>query len=532
MKTLLTTSLNPYTGTWGKAQAAHLLRRTTFGASFEQIKEFEILGLETAVEVLLAEIPLPDPPINYRDDDDPWVPLGETWIEKKYPPDGSGHSDRRHAMDAWILGRLISDELNIREKMCLFWHNHFAIERSIVRDGKYIYAYSTLLRQQALGNFRQLVKDITIDQSMLYYLNGRDNTKNNPNENYARELLELFTIGKGDIAGPGDYTTFTEDDVVEIARVLTGWKDRGRYSTSTDIIYSEFRPDKHDTGTKTLSHRFEGAQISQAGEEEYKELINIIFQKEEVAYFICRKLYRWFVNHDITAEVESTIIAGMAQSLIAHDYEVLPVLDLLLKSEHFYSESIRGAIIKNPLEFVFSIFNGFEVEMPEDVFQWYASMKRLSTFLLDMQMSYFYPPSVAGWEAYYIEPLYYKQWINSVTLRPRMEFTDRVSTEGYRFSGYYMQIDVLRFIEKLDNPADPNDLISDISTVIFPEALSQGQVDYLKEILIPGLPDFEWTLEYGLYLENPDDPMAKATIENRLRNMIKAMLTFPEFYTN
>lgn len=529
MNTLLLSNLTPYIGTWSKKEAAHLLKRTTFGATFEQIKEVELLGLDASVDVLLADIPMPEPPLNYLHEDDPLVSIGESWIETRWPQDGQTYQ-RRNSMDAWTHGLLLTKELSIREKMTLFWHNHFAIERDIVRDAKYMYAYNSLLRQNALGNFKQLVKDITVDPCMLYYLNGRDNTKKNPNENYARELLELFTIGKGPIAAPGDYTTFTEDDVIEIARVLTGWKDKGRYSKSRDLISSEFTLNNHDTEDKKLSPRFDEVVIKNEGEDEYKVLIDIIFQQREVAHFICRKIYRWFVNFEISDDTELHIIKPLAQHFIDHDFEVKPVMELLLKSEHFYDEAIRGAIIKNPLDFVFSILNGFEVEMPVDFIDWYKALKSLRNFLELMQMSYFSPPSVAGWEAYYLQPQYYRQWINSVTLRPRVEFTEKLAKGGRKFNGHSMEIDVLAFISKLDNPADPNDLIDDISLVLYTDSLNQAQKDYLKELLIPGLPDFEWTLEYGVYLEDPENQEARMSVENRLRNMIKAMLSFPEFY--
>lgn len=532
MAFLLGDDLSPYTDTWGKAQSAHLLRRTLFGPTFEQIKEVEQLGLEAAVDLLLSDRELPEPPLNYKHREDPRVGIGETWVNIRYPEDGTGVFDRRHSMDAWILGQLLNQGLSVREKMTLFWHNHFPVERDIVGEAKYLYNYSNLLRENALGNFKQLVKDISIDPAMLYYLNGRDNTKDSPNENYARELLELFTIGKGDIAGPGDYTTYTEDDVVEIARILTGWQDFGRFSTEVDAVYSEFFAERHDEGLKRLSHRFEGAEIPAAGEEEYKNLIDLVFQQKEVAAFISRKLYRWFVNFDISPAIENSIIQGMAQILIDHDFEIKPVLSALLKSKHFNDASVCGAIIKNPLDFVFSVLNSFEVAVPENLINWYINFRGMTNFMNLMQMSYFYPPSVAGWEAYYLEPQYYKKWINSATLRPRLEFTDKLAQEGFKFSNFPLQIDVLSFISSLDNPSDIDDLIRDISLLLFPKPLPPSQVEILKDILIPGLPDFEWTLEYGLYLEDITDEELALPIEKRLRDMIQTLLSFPQFHTS
>ncbi|MBK9745017.1 MAG: DUF1800 family protein [Saprospiraceae bacterium] len=118
---------------------------------------------------------------------------------------------------------MLKGDANIREKMTMFWHNHFVT--ADINDPRYNYIYISLLRKNALGNFKQLTKDITIDPAMLNYLNGRDNTGQAPNENYARELMELFTLWQSPLAGPGDYTTYTEDDIKEMARVLTGWID-------------------------------------------------------------------------------------------------------------------------------------------------------------------------------------------------------------------------------------------------------------------------------------------------------------------
>lgn len=532
MTSVFADELSPYTGTWGKSQSAHLLRRTLFGPTLAQIKEVESLGLDAAVDMLLADTDLPEPPLNYKHREDPRVPIGETWVDIRYPEDGTGVFDRRHSMDAWILGQLLNQGISVREKMTLFWHNHFPVERDVVGEAKYLYAYSNLLRKSALGNFRQLVKDISIDPAMLFYLNGRDNTLDNPNENFARELLELFTIGKGDTAGPGDYTHYTEDDVIEIAKIFTGWQDFGRFSTEVDAVYSEFFPERHDASLKRLSHRFAEAEIQPAGADEYANLIDLVFQQEEVAKFICRKLYRWFVNYDISPSIEGIIIQGLAEVLREHDFEIKPVLSVLLKSKHFHKEDMYGAIIKNPLDFVFSVLNSFEVPLPFTLTNWYINFRAMTNFMNLMQMSYFYPPSVAGWEAYYLEPQYYKKWINSATLRPRLEFTDRLTQDGFRFSNFPLQIDVLSFIATLDNPEDPNQLIEDMALILFPRPLGQTQKDLLKDILIPGLPDFEWTLEYGLYLEDPENEELIMSVEKRLRDMFKAMLSLPQFHTS
>ena len=155
---------------------------------------------------------------------------------------------------------------------------------------------------------------------MLLYLNGNENTKEAPNENYARELLELFTIGKGEVAGPGDYTTFTEQDVQSMARVLTGWTiNLLAIGTKLESI---FLAPRHDTGSKQLSSRFNDEIIENAGDQEYSNLIDVIFEQDEVSKFICRKIYRYFINHEIDDEIEANIIEPMAQIIRDDNYEV------------------------------------------------------------------------------------------------------------------------------------------------------------------------------------------------------------------
>ena len=530
LATATLTGLTPYTGAFGLEEAAHLLRRTTMGVTYAQIIAAQSNGLAATVATLLATLPEPLPPVNYSDFGDPNLPIGADWTNVPYNADGTGKGNRKASMDAWTMYTLTENNLNIRERMTIFWHNHFAIEKDKVQDAKYLYKYIKLLRANCLGNFRQLTKDITVDPAMVYYLDGTVNTKNNPNENYAREVLELFTIGKGPLIAPGDYTNYTEDDVLELAKVFTGWKARGRNSSTEGAPYVEFLVNNHDTTDKQLSYHFDNAVIVNANEEEYKNAIDIIFQQDEVAYFICRKLYRYFVNFDV-APVEASIITPMAQCLIANDYDILPVIETLIKSQHFFDAGIRGDIIKNPLEFVNNILIAFEVPLPAGPLDWYGPFNSFNdVYLGEMGMEFFIPPNVAGWPAYYLEPQFSEIWINSVTIRPRAEFSSKLAQAGKTFNGFRFQIDVLNFVSTLNNPLDPIDLIDEISFILYPNPIVQEQKDFLKEILIPGLPDFEWTVEYGQYLSDPGNTNLANGVAERLRNLIEAMLSMPEFY--
>ena len=189
--TTLNTGLEPFAGEWTFEQAAHLLRRATFGPSVDHIKEAVANGLDATIEQLFADLDLPAPPINFDEEEDPHVPIGQTWITAPYNDNKNVKPYRWRSFRAWIVMNIVEEGISIREKMTLFWHNHFAVNN--VNDPRFIYRYFNLLRSNAWGNFKDLVKDMTIEPAMLRFLNGNQNTESAPNENYARELLELFT---------------------------------------------------------------------------------------------------------------------------------------------------------------------------------------------------------------------------------------------------------------------------------------------------------------------------------------------------
>lgn len=520
--------LAPYTGYWDCDQAAHLLRRTIHGPNYDQIKEVAHLGLDASLELLFQELPLPEPPIIY-DDKDPHVSIGKTWVNARYCGDIDQCIEVRHrSLKAWTITLIYEEGISIREKLTLFWHNHFAVND--IGDPKYLYRYITTLRQYSWGNFRDLVKLITVDPAMLRFLNSYQNTATAPNENYARELLELFTIGKGPLVGPGDYTNYTEHDVIQVARILTGWQDTGYKTTNRkEQVGALFQKDLHDKGVKELSHRFNNVCVPNLEDQEYTHFIDLIFEQAEVARFICRKLYRWFVYYDINAKVEAEVIEPMAKILINHNFEIKPALLALLRSEHFFASERVGLMIKNPIDFFMSAAKGTYTAIPTEIFLKYKVINTFYNTLEFMQMDYYNPPSVAGWKAYYQEPLFYRAWINTPNLLIRKEIALRLILFGQFLFGFVVQINVLDFIARLDNPQDPNLLLEEICLTLLSRPLSQAQQYSLKEILLPGLPDYEWTVEYNKYLANPDDEDLAKPIENKLRLLLDKIIELPEF---
>ena len=422
-----------------------------------------------------------------------------------------------------MTGLMNEGGVSIREKMMLFWHEHFALNN--INRAQYGYHYLNLCLTHALGNFKTLVEEMTITPAMLIFLNGNQNSLQAPNENYSRELLELFSIGKGEAVGDGDYTNYTELDVEELAKALTGWISR---EPDTGEIGGRFIPNRHDTSTKQLSHRFNNAVINNAGEDEYKVVIDIIFQQDEVARFLCRQLHIWFIGTDINEEVETNIIEPMAQIMIADNYNVKSALMALLSSEYFYSTDFRGCMISHPLDFIYKVLNTFEVEMPESIFARYALWANISNFSEVLGMGLMNIPTVAGWKAFYQSPQFYEFWVNSVSLQQRQELINLL-TRGIDTDGGRIGIDFLKFIEQIEGATDPNMLIDGLAQIIFAFPVSQSQRDYLKEVLIPGLPDFEWTVEYGEYLADPENDEVKMAVESKLSDLFSAMMKMPEF---
>ena len=514
------TGLEPYSGSWEFKDAAHLLRRTTFGASYSQITNAVAQGRTALVEQLLEDLPMPSPPVKI-DEGDPTVPLGETWVDA-----APGYfNERRRSLYAWWTGLMVHQELNIRERLVLFWHNHLVVQSDVVREARYLYFYCNLLRENALGNFKELAKKITIEPAMLRYLNGNTNQVGAANENYARELFELFTIGKGEQVGEGNYTNYTEDDVLAAARVLTGWFD------DINTVSPGFQNNQHDTGNKQFSAAFDNQVISNNGDQEYIDLIEMIFSKSETARSICRELYRWFVYYDIDENIEANVIEPMAQIMIANDYEIKPVLRALLNSEHFYDMENRGCWIKHPLELTINPFRQFEVAFPDgsDVVQQYAMWDIIYRVAILQDMELGNPPSVAGWPAYYQEPQYQRIWINAAVLPFKQDFINFFIYTGYNVDDFLLFVNPIPVVESIPNADDPNILIQTLIDISLPVDLNQEQKDFLKEVLIPGLPDFEWTIEWNDYLADPTNQEKLIAVGNKLQALFSALMTIAEY---
>jgi len=534
--------LDNFSGNWTSKEARHLLKRTSFGITEVLVSEAVSLGLPGTIDKLFEQSPLPEPPSKYLLDGtgngeiiDPDANYGETWINGSPIPTSANSQEknkilksRTKSLYAWSFLQMQNAEISIREKLTLFWHNHFVAENT---NPHREYFYISILRNNALGNFKELTKQITTDPNMLIYLSGSQNSNTAPNENYSRELLELFSIGKGAAVGNGDYTNYTEDDVVQMAKALTGWKVKGL--NNPDTLTSFFSNNKHTTGDKNLSHRFNNAIISENGENEYKDLIDKIFEQEECSKFIMRKLYRWFVNAEISEDIETHIIEPLAENIRNNNYEIEPALKILLASEHFFENTF--CMIKSPIDLILSATKSLLLSAPtSSINEEYEFALILYLATSDIGQSIFHHPDVAGWKAYYQKPLYYKTWVNNYLLPKRLEYCKVLVTGGILLideKSYIVPplVPVLLIVSSITTAEDPIILIRSLTNQLFNYEISQNQIDSLKDILIPGLPDFEWTIEYLDYLEDPSDNDLRTSIENKLRNLIGTMVQMSEF---
>lgn len=520
-----TAVLTPYTGKWGSNEIIHLLKRTMFGAKKSDVDHFKNKTLTQTVDELLNPAPFDrEPPLNDYDFLNlNNVPPGKTWIHNPYVHEAE--VGRVYSLQKWTMQMFIEQDRSLREKMALFWHNHFATQATIYR-ADFLWKHHSMLRENALGNFKELTKKVTIDCHMLRYLNGQENTKTAPNENYARELQELFCIGKGPNAA------FTEDDVKEAAKILTGWK--------VDMIkaYSYFKEEDHDSTDKKFSSFYSnkiiiGRKGDTAGEKELDDLLDMIFDHKETALFICRKLYRWFVHYNITENIEKQVIIPLAKTLRNNNYEIKPVLKQLFISTPFFDENNYGTQIKSPIDFIIGMQREFNIKYADR--ENYVVNYSMWGMLLEsgalMGQLFGEPPNVSGWPAYYQSPGFYELWINTSTYSARNQFTTTMINFGYNREGRFFIADTVAFAQSLDHPENPNSLIDESLELLYRVPISDESKKMLKKnTLLSGQEqDHYWTDAWKEYIQSPEDSNKRAVVEIRLKALYSYIVTSPEY---
>jgi len=559
-------SLTPYTGVLGARLAKHLLRRATFNITKKRIEEFSKCTPAQAIEKL-AHIPdkkLTQPIHSPKADSDNLAP----WIDKDdLYGDVKTHNTRNVTLRSYVIGWWMDEarqDTSYRSKLTYFLHTNFTATSKTLQQihGAY-YDYLRLLEFFSLGSWKELVYQITINPIMLNYLNNDVNSAVKPNENYARELLELFTIGKGPLTGEGDYTNYTELDVVQAARVLTGWRfhrynkdpDSNRHKYTNGVKNGEIpcgygEPSSHDFKEKKFSHRFDNyvikawdtsgksdAEKKAMIEEELREFIDMILIKEETAKFICRKLYRYYVSAKITTEIETDIIVPLANKF-RENYNLQETINLLFTSKHFYDlddanseDEIVGGLVKSPLELILQTFSFTNYPVPhptESSRENYPNFieKLLGDILPNCGQNPFDPPSVAGFPPYYQAPDFDKFWFNSATIIPRYTFTDfLLNPKKVKVDNY-----VATFIKNnVSEPDNPSKVVSELVDIMFPEEIDTDRLNYfLNYFLEDGeITSNMWSVEWSNYMKRGGDG-----VESVLKPLFRALIWSQEFQTN
>lgn len=441
--------LETYSGTWTKAQAAHLVRRTHLGLKVNDLNYVRSFnGAVDAVGTLVQNAlnkPLPDDP--------QWYSQGNS-------------GDVLDVYDIQFRWMDMMYNSGLQQRMQLFWSNHFAVSYSNMNAlpekagnsyASHMYKYWKLLFEFGFGDFKTLVKAVSKNSAMLYYLNNYNNPVGQPNEDFARELMELFTLGTADKDGNPNYT---ENDVSEVARAVTGWR------VNDASLSGYFDENRFDNSSKTI--------FGQSSNFDLDGVIDLIFslKEQEVAYFICKKIYVFFVS----ATPNETIITELADHCVSQNFNIAEVLKKLLGSAHFYEEQFYGSRIKSPTEIFISYLRELEITPTSGLKEFIRlRMQELNEELLR-------PETVFGWAGY--NPPYsdgtpgHYAWLNTNLLPSRW---DNLTDIIYGSNGSGNRFNPIRLAEKISDPSNPFTLAEDLAEHLLAPPLDTVGVRTVEE---------------------------------------------------
>ncbi len=473
---MVAAGLEEYTTPLTARSAEHLLRRIGFQYSQSEVQQAIGKTAMQVVDSLLTVNPTT-------------LPAQPAWATGALSNVFQQNYDQVNELRTVWFSQMISGKNPLLEKMVFFWHNHFTTEETKVYYSQYIYWQHDLYRRNPkqvsnihqpvqdndrtfFGNIKTLTKAIVRDMAMLIYLDGNQSNSGNPNENFAREILELFTLGIGN---------YTEQDIVEAARAFTGWRVEG--------LTSRFKSSSFDDTSKTF--------MSKSGNHSADDIVDIIFKQPACAKFFAEKLYKFFIYEAPSAD----IITALAADLIASDYELKPFLKKLLTSAHFFDEQFYGAVIKSPLDTIIGTGRLFGVTKFKDNL---IAVRGLTQLTLEL----FNPPDVAGWKGYH-------QWINTSTLPTRQKFSDSMIDGSTSIASMPLpetKIDALTFVKSFGETTAPK-VVEAVSGYLLPFTLNSAQKDALMNDAFGG---YDWTV---------NAPNAKAGVER----LLKSIMRMPEF---
>jgi uncharacterized protein (DUF1800 family) len=441
---------------WNLQRAGHLYRRAAFGASWSELETAVKDGPDHTISRLLEGGP------------------GQADYNRSMQTlaDSIARVNNGQQLAPWWLQRMLFSPHPLEEKLTLFWHNHFATSDAKVQNARFMLGQYDLLRKHALGNFAEVLRAMSTDPAMLIWLDGRDSKKGNPNENYARELMELFSLGIGN---------YTEKDIREAARAFTGWEIRG--------TEARFNAQQFDAGEKTV--------FGKSGPYHPDDIVKLCLEKKSAADFVSAKLFRFLVSETIPATPE--LLHPLSTQLRNSGYNVGQVVETILRSNLFFAPQAYRTRIKSPVEFALGIVKGLEGRI---------GTTALADTLQELGQKLFFPPSVKGWDGG-------PTWLNGQTLLYRQNLALALtSTEDVRFGS---RTDPATLARKLGRktPAEVLDLFLGLflQNDITPEARAR-LVEYQRQADQQTLPIY-WSAEDAQHY--------------RTRSVCYLVLTQPEF---
>lgn len=493
---------------WDYQKAAHLLRRCMIGPTHAEILVAVSEGLDATLNRLFT----------------PFEPSYERVLEfagqdpnNKIPDAGEGSPEgeefrrlkllRRDLLGKWWMELMVRPEISLQERLTFFWHNHFTSDAGTVEYAERMFVQNELFRRSAFGNVRRLARDVTWDVAMLVYLDGATNVRtaseNFINENYSRELLELYTMGVVDRQGRPNYT---QRDVAEGARALTGLRVDGSPKEGYGGITSHFDRDRWDPGEKEY--------LGRRGALGADDVIDIIFSErsDAVARFICGKFYRYFVS----LNPDSGIIDQMAADLVAADWDLSPMLRHLFASAHFYSDANRGALVKSSYDIhLFLVRSLAARNIPDfdDTLELTEPNDGMRARLMAIGHMPLHPPNVKGWPGG-------KSWVNSSTIASRLEFATKVVAGSYsaKDGTPLYTYDPIALARGFSDPENSRKLTSEIAAWMLGRDATATEFALLYATLLDGGVNYEWSL---------DDPAQKAG--SRIRKLLGGVVQLPGF---
>lgn len=557
-------SLEQHSEVLGKRLAAHLLRRATYHINPRRVEAFAEMTPNQAVNQLfqMSSLAFPDGPLSWNngkplidltDEEAGEVAKDDSLFDKKARPG--------NAVVSWLNVEAMADE-SIKFKIIIFFSTLFIVNTSPTQQ-RTLYFW-LLLDRMTESNLKTLALKMTLDHTMMRYLDNHLNSGNSPNENYAREFFELFTILKGKQISETNLTNYTEEDIIQAAGVLSGF--RANFSTideDTGLLTSSPSFRRHKAGDKTFSSAFNfttirGASNARDMNRELEDFVQMVFDQQETARAYVRRMYRFFVNDIIDEEIERDIIEPLSIQLKDNGYQHLKVLKTLMKSKHFYdlddadskNENI-GAKIKSPLDLLWQSVCMFEVKNKKAGdydFIFNKDYGAYRDFFTKNGMPPHGPPTVEGFQGYYKEPSYSRFWFANNFLFPRFSIGQALLT-GKRIGGkgnFPFKLDLVQWVSNhIDNvdgapgsgppdafnpigASDANRVVNLMLSYLVPEMPTGTRYDYFLDTLLGGLSPINWYFAWRMYIEGENDD---SDVRIGLERLFLAILASPEYQT-